>query len=57
MKSLFVCKVSANRAKYKIKTKKMRFYLVLYNICRIFASKMNEGTEKFPLLIVKTQVE
>ena len=35
----------------------MRFYLVLYNICRIFASKMNEGTEKFPLLIVKTQVE
>ncbi len=33
----------------------MRFYLVFSKICRNFAAKMNEGTEKFPLLIVKTQ--
>ena len=33
----------------------MWFYLVFSKICRNFAAKMNEGTEKFPLLIVKTQ--
>ena len=29
--------------------------MVFSKICRNFAAKMNEGTEKFPLLIVKTQ--
>ena len=34
------------------KVKKGAFYLVLCDFCSIFAAKLNEGTEKFPLLIL-----